>query len=213
MKLGIARAARSLRSNTSSRHTLRRYACLRPRSCSTRISPLEATCNLRLQKTARAAIRTSEIKTQSPSVRSKWAKLAFFGDETGVGPRKKPTPRGRGGGALRATEAEAQAEAPRALIVICGKPYVEAVSVPLETDTAIYCATRQQAISALLEFDICISNSMQRPVSFVVSSLEGTSRGSSSDSFHEGTNACWLQSSLEPACQTICLWGYYLSEV
>lgn len=126
-------------------------------------------------------------------VRSKWAKLAFFDDETGVGPRKKPTPRGRDGGALRATEAEAQAEAPRALIVICGKPYVEAVSVPLETDTAIYCVARQQAISTLLVFDICISNSMQHPVSFVVNSLEGRSRGSSSDSFHEGTNACWLQ--------------------
>lgn len=144
--------------------------------------------------TARATtIRTSEIKTRSPSVRSKWKKLAFFDDETRVGPRKKPTPRGRGGGALRAAKAEAQAEAPRAFIAICGKPYVEAVSVPLETDTAIYCAARQQAISTLLVFDICISNSMRHPVGFVVSSLEGRSHGSSSDSFHEGTNAFWLQ--------------------
>jgi len=48
--------------------------------------------------------------------RSKWAKLAFFDDETGVGPREKPTPRRRDGGTLRATGAEAQAEAPRALV-------------------------------------------------------------------------------------------------
>lgn len=31
-----------LHSNTSSRHALRRYACLRPQSCSTCIAPLEA---------------------------------------------------------------------------------------------------------------------------------------------------------------------------
>lgn len=113
----------------------------------------------------------------------------------------------------RTDEAEAQAEASRTLIAICGNPYIEAVSVSLETDTAVYCAARQQPISALLVFDMCISNSMRRPVSFVVSSPEGRSRGSSSDSFHEGTSACWLQSSLKPACQIICLWGYYLSEV
>ena len=42
-------------------------------------------------------------------------------NETGVGPRKKPAPRGRGGGAFRAAEAETQAEASRALIAMCSK--------------------------------------------------------------------------------------------
>lgn len=69
------------------------------------------------------------------------------GNEARVGTRKKPTPRGRGGGGLRAAEAGAQAEASRALIAICSMPYTEAVPVPPETDTAIYCAARQQPIS------------------------------------------------------------------
>ena len=37
-------------------------------------------------------------------------------DEAGICSRKKPTPRGRGGGALRAAKVEAQAETSRALI-------------------------------------------------------------------------------------------------
>lgn len=54
-----------LHSNTSSRHALRRYACLRPQSCSTRTAPLEAArcaCDNR-----RATMRASEMKTQAPS--------------------------------------------------------------------------------------------------------------------------------------------------
>ena len=68
-------------------------------------------------------------------------------NETGVGLRKKPAPRGRGGGVLQAAEVEAQAEASWALIAICSKPYTKAVPVPPETGTAIYCAARQQPIS------------------------------------------------------------------
>ncbi len=50
------------------------------------------------------------------------ARESAGGDEAGVGPSKKPASRGRGGDALRAAKAEAQAEASRALIAFCSEP-------------------------------------------------------------------------------------------
>ena len=70
------------------------------------------------------------------------------GNEARVGPRKEPTPRGRGGGALRA----AQAEASRALIDICGDPYIAAGVVPIETTPAI-CAIASYRTSILFPLD------------------------------------------------------------
>lgn len=66
------------------------------------------------------------------------ARESAGGNETAVGSRKKPAPRGRGGGALRAAKSKAQAETSRPLIAICSDPYTAAGVDSIETAPAIW---------------------------------------------------------------------------
>ena len=114
-------------------------------------------------------------------------------------PRKEGTmPRGRGGGAFRAAKAEAQAEAPWALIrsII---PYTAAGAASIETAPAIWyyssisnvCSSYSHSMASVLpsrhssytQFSASTRNACRRMTRCRVSSASGTKAGTTSKTF------------------------------
>ena len=72
------------------------------------------------------------------------ARESAGGNEAGIGSGKKPAPRGRGGGALRAAKSKAQAEASRALIGAVIDPSANSATSPvrawLQSVSCLHCS-------------------------------------------------------------------------